>query len=64
MESFTFLSNYAVKFHVQILSVQTPQTRHLLSKDDSVGKTNTNQEGTDPRDPRHIYANPFCPSTY
>ncbi|EGZ09988.1 hypothetical protein PHYSODRAFT_411548, partial [Phytophthora sojae] len=25
--------------------------------------TKTNQEGAGPRDPRHLYANPFSPST-
>ncbi|EGZ22180.1 hypothetical protein PHYSODRAFT_402680, partial [Phytophthora sojae] len=34
---------------------------------DAVGaiffKTKTNQEGAGPRDPRHLYANPFSPST-
>ncbi|ETO82993.1 hypothetical protein F442_02862 [Phytophthora nicotianae P10297] len=36
-------------------------------KNDSVGvvfsKTKTNQEGSGPRDPRHLYANPLSPST-
>ncbi|EGZ13039.1 hypothetical protein PHYSODRAFT_388264, partial [Phytophthora sojae] len=26
-------------------------------------KTKTNQEGSGPRDPRHLYANPLSPST-
>ncbi|ETP25317.1 hypothetical protein F441_01788 [Phytophthora nicotianae CJ01A1] len=49
------------------MSVQTLQTQHLLAKDDSVGvvlvKTKTNQEGSGPRDPRHLYANPLSPSS-
>jgi hypothetical protein len=48
-------------------SVQTLQTQHFLDKDDSVGalffKTKTNQDGSGPRDPRHLYANAFNPST-
>ncbi|ETI55508.1 hypothetical protein F443_01825 [Phytophthora nicotianae P1569] len=50
------------------MSVQTLQTQHLLAKDDSVGvvlvKTKTNQEGSGPRDPRHLYANPLSPSRW
>ncbi|ETP51142.1 hypothetical protein F442_03644, partial [Phytophthora nicotianae P10297] len=49
------------------VSVQTLQTQHFLPKDGSVGalffKTKTNQEGSGPRDPRHIYSNPHNPST-
>jgi len=48
-------------------SVQTLQTQHFLDKDDSVGaiffKAKTNQDGSGPRDPRHLYANAFNPST-
>lgn len=48
-------------------SVETIDTSHLSSEDDSVGitlhKTKTNQEGNGPKDPRHLYGNPFCPST-
>ncbi|OWZ08853.1 LOW QUALITY PROTEIN: hypothetical protein PHMEG_00018539 [Phytophthora megakarya] len=51
----------------RFVSVQTLQTHHLLAKDDSVGaifyKTKTNQEDTGPRDSRHLFANPFSPST-
>jgi len=47
--------------------VQTLQTQHLRAIYDSIGvvfyKTKTNQEGSGPRDPRHLYANPFSPST-
>jgi hypothetical protein len=43
------------------MSVQTLQTQHLVEKDDSVGvtfvRTKTNQEGSGPRDPRHVYGN-------
>ncbi|ETK90741.1 hypothetical protein L915_05540 [Phytophthora nicotianae] len=50
------------------MSVQTLQTQHLLAKDDSVGvvfvKAKVNQEGSGPRDPRHLYANPLSPSAY
>ncbi|ETO84257.1 hypothetical protein F444_01827, partial [Phytophthora nicotianae P1976] len=50
------------------MSVQTLQTQHLLAKDDSVGvvlvKTKTNQEGSGPRDPRDLYANPLSPSRW
>ncbi|ETI30286.1 hypothetical protein L917_05368 [Phytophthora nicotianae] len=50
------------------MSVQTLQTQHLLAKDDSVGvvfaKAKANQEGSGPRDPRHLYANPLSPSAY
>eukprot|EP00644_Phytophthora_capsici_P005949 jgi/Phyca11/98143/e_gw1.2.1321.1 len=49
------------------VSVQTLQTQHLVAKDDSIGnifyKTKTNQEGSGPRDPRHLYTNPISPST-
>ncbi|EGZ24855.1 hypothetical protein PHYSODRAFT_482038, partial [Phytophthora sojae] len=49
------------------MSVQTLQSQHLVAKDDSAGvifvKTKTNQEGSGPRDPRHLYANPLSPST-
>ncbi|KUG01951.1 hypothetical protein AM587_10001959 [Phytophthora nicotianae] len=49
------------------ISVQTVQTQHFVAKDDGIGvifvKTKTNQEGTGPRDPRHVYANPLSPST-
>ncbi|OWZ12160.1 LOW QUALITY PROTEIN: hypothetical protein PHMEG_00014719 [Phytophthora megakarya] len=42
-------------------SVQTIQTQHLLSKDDRIVflfyKTITNQDGSGPREPRHLYAN-------
>lgn len=46
-------------------SVQTIQTTHLLYADDSIGcvlhQTKTNQEGSGPKDPRHLYANPINP---
>jgi hypothetical protein len=49
------------------VSVQTLQTQHFHVQVDSVGaiffKTKTDQEGAGPRDPRHLYANPFSPST-
>ncbi|EGZ27852.1 hypothetical protein PHYSODRAFT_477273 [Phytophthora sojae] len=49
------------------MSAQTLQSQHLVAKDDSVGvifvKTKTNQEGSGPRDPLHLYANPLSPST-
>ncbi|ETP40941.1 hypothetical protein F442_11803, partial [Phytophthora nicotianae P10297] len=49
------------------MSVPTLQNQHLLAKDDSVGvvfvKTKTNQEGSGPRRPRQLYANPLSPST-
>jgi hypothetical protein len=48
-------------------SVETLDVRHLTSRDDSIGcilfKTKTDQEGRAPKDPRHIYANPFTPET-
>jgi hypothetical protein len=48
-------------------SVQTLDTSHLSSEDDSIGctfhKTKTNQDGSGPKDPRHIFANPFSPFT-
>ncbi|KAG3096813.1 hypothetical protein PI124_g15740 [Phytophthora idaei] len=47
-------------------SVETLHISHLHWADDSVGcvlhKTKTNQEGSGPKDPRHIYANPAQPS--
>ncbi|KAG9401806.1 hypothetical protein AC1031_021973 [Aphanomyces cochlioides] len=47
-------------------SVQTLCTEHLSSQDDSIGcvmyKSKTNQEGSGPIDPRHMYANPLNPS--
>ncbi|OWY97843.1 LOW QUALITY PROTEIN: hypothetical protein PHMEG_00031525 [Phytophthora megakarya] len=49
------------------VSVQTFQTQHLVTKDDSVGavcfKMKTNQGGSGPRDPRHLYATLISPST-
>lgn len=49
------------------MSVQTIQTQHLLERDDSVGvifvKTKTNQDGSGPRDPRHVYSNSLSPAT-
>lgn len=48
-------------------SVETIDTTHLVDLDDSIGcilyKTKTDQEARGPRDPRHIYANPFRPSS-
>ncbi|POM62610.1 LOW QUALITY PROTEIN: hypothetical protein PHPALM_28209 [Phytophthora palmivora] len=48
-------------------SVQTLCTQHLSAHDNSVGctmhKSKTNQEGSGPKDPRHIYANPLNPIT-
>ncbi|ETN23834.1 hypothetical protein PPTG_00343 [Phytophthora nicotianae INRA-310] len=48
------------------VSVETLHLTHLHCADDSVGcvlhKTKTNQEGSGPKDPRHIYANPLQPS--
>ncbi|ETI37477.1 hypothetical protein F443_16532, partial [Phytophthora nicotianae P1569] len=48
-------------------SVQTLCTQHLSGIDDSVGcvmyKSKTNQEGGGPKDPRHLYANPYSPDT-
>ncbi|KAG6944546.1 hypothetical protein JG688_00017024, partial [Phytophthora aleatoria] len=48
-------------------SVETLHLSHLQWADDSVGyilhKTKTNKEGTDPKDPRHIYENPTQPAT-
>jgi len=48
-------------------SVETVRTSHLASIDDSIGcvlhKTKTNQDGSGPKDPRHIYANPEAPAT-
>ncbi|KAG4223507.1 hypothetical protein PC116_g28027 [Phytophthora cactorum] len=47
-------------------SVEILHPSHLHWADDSVGcvlhKTKTNQEGSGPKDPRHIYANPAQPS--
>lgn len=47
------------------VSVQTIHTNHLVQRDDSIGilfhKSKTDQEGTAPKDPRHIYANPLNP---
>ncbi|KAG6945734.1 hypothetical protein JG687_00017107, partial [Phytophthora cactorum] len=48
-------------------SVEIIQTSHLVCADDSVGivlhKTKSNQEGSGPKDPRHLYANPGSPVT-
>jgi len=48
-------------------SVQTLDTSHITCEDDSIGckfyKTKTQQDGSGEKDPRHIYANPFCPIT-
>ncbi|KAG6946967.1 hypothetical protein JG687_00016400, partial [Phytophthora cactorum] len=48
-------------------SVQTLCTQHLSAHDNSVGctmhKSKTNQEGTGPKDPRHVYTNSRSPST-
>ncbi|KAG2762289.1 hypothetical protein Pcac1_g25945 [Phytophthora cactorum] len=50
----------------RLKSVETLHISHLHWADDSVGcvlhKTKTNQEGSGPKDPRHIYANPAQPS--
>ncbi len=47
-------------------SVETLDTAHISCEDDSIGcvfhKTKTNQDGSGPKDPRHIYANPYNPS--
>ncbi|KAG9414613.1 hypothetical protein AC1031_021981 [Aphanomyces cochlioides] len=46
-------------------STETIQLDHLSLEGDAIGvkfyKTKTKQEGTTIRDPRHCYANPFCP---
>ncbi|OWY97643.1 LOW QUALITY PROTEIN: hypothetical protein PHMEG_00031781, partial [Phytophthora megakarya] len=51
----------------QSKSVETSSTTHLVNADDSIGcilhKTKTNQEGSGPKDPRHLYANPLSPDT-
>ncbi|DBA02200.1 TPA: hypothetical protein N0F65_004835 [Lagenidium giganteum] len=48
-------------------SVETIQLDHFVCMDHSVGiilhHTKTNQEGTRPKDPRHVYGNPFAPPT-
>ncbi|DBA02121.1 TPA: hypothetical protein N0F65_011188 [Lagenidium giganteum] len=48
-------------------SVETVYLDHLVCMDDSVGimqhHTKTNQEGTRPKDPRHVYGNPIAPET-
>ena len=48
-------------------SVETLDIQHFTCRDDSIGcvlfKTKTDQEGRVPKDPRHIYANPFSPDT-
>ncbi|KAE9361504.1 hypothetical protein PF008_g982 [Phytophthora fragariae] len=48
-------------------SVETLRTSRLLSAEDSIGcvlhKAKTNQEGSGPKDPRHMYANPDAPAT-
>ncbi|ETN21808.1 hypothetical protein PPTG_01900 [Phytophthora nicotianae INRA-310] len=48
-------------------SVQRLCTEHLSWHDDSIGcimhKSKTNQEGTGPKDPRHMYGNVFSPDT-
>eukprot|EP00644_Phytophthora_capsici_P004202 jgi/Phyca11/109999/e_gw1.17.452.1 len=48
-------------------SVETINSGHLSNEDDSIGivfhKSKANQDGTGPKDPRHVYANPLDPST-
>ncbi|KAH9134399.1 hypothetical protein AeRB84_004524 [Aphanomyces euteiches] len=48
-------------------SVETLHVSHFNCADDSVGcvlhKTKSNQEGSGPKDPRHIYANAESPAT-
>ncbi|DAZ99858.1 TPA: LOW QUALITY PROTEIN: hypothetical protein N0F65_008601 [Lagenidium giganteum] len=48
-------------------SVQTLSSNHLAAYDDIIGcvmhKSKCNQEGSGPKDPRHLYGNPFCPDT-
>ncbi|DAZ96838.1 TPA: hypothetical protein N0F65_008269 [Lagenidium giganteum] len=48
-------------------SVETIHLSHLLPADDSIGcvlvKTKTNQAGSGPKDPRHLHANKYSPST-
>ncbi|KAG6945645.1 hypothetical protein JG687_00017158 [Phytophthora cactorum] len=48
-------------------SVQTLCTQHLSAHDDSIRctmhKSKTNQEGSAPKDPRHMYANPMSPAS-
>ncbi len=48
-------------------SVQTIDSSHISYEDDSIGftfhKTKTNQDGSAPKDARHVYANPFDPTT-
>ncbi|KAG6942888.1 hypothetical protein JG688_00017869 [Phytophthora aleatoria] len=48
-------------------SVQTLCTQHLSAHDDSIRctmhKSKTNQEGSAPKNPRHMYANPMSPAS-
>ncbi|KAG6949066.1 hypothetical protein JG687_00015095 [Phytophthora cactorum] len=48
-------------------SVQTLCTQHLSAHDDSIGctmhKSKTNQEGSGPKDPRHMYSNLMSPAS-
>ncbi|KAE8890864.1 hypothetical protein PF005_g4616 [Phytophthora fragariae] len=48
-------------------SVETINSGHISYEDDSIGvvfhKSKVNQDGNAPKDPRHIYANPFSPWT-
>ncbi|ETN22049.1 hypothetical protein PPTG_02102 [Phytophthora nicotianae INRA-310] len=48
-------------------SVETINSGHLSNEDDSIGivfhKSKANQDGTGPKDPRHVYANPLAPRT-
>lgn len=48
-------------------SVESIHTGHISNEDDSVGlvfhKSKANQDGRGPKDPRHVYTNPFSPWT-
>ena len=48
-------------------SVQTIDLAHLRTEDESIDivlhKTQSNQDASGPKDPRHLYANPFSPAT-
>ncbi|KAJ8556608.1 hypothetical protein ON010_g9359 [Phytophthora cinnamomi] len=48
-------------------AVETINSGHLSNEDGSIGiifhESKANQDGTGPKDPRHVYANPFSPRT-
>jgi hypothetical protein len=48
-------------------SVQTLDLSHITFEDDAIGitlhKIKTNQDASGPKDPRHIFGNPFCSIT-